>query len=179
MASHGPKPPGRQAFLPDQRPITPRVRPVASDQIPFRQIFRAVRLKWANALSTRIKWSKRIAWVAFPIIPLSGYLWITNQEEMPISGRRRLNFFADGKLREFFSAHEGNHVLQTRFVHLVLALARTEPGITWPDDHPTSLVAKSVCERLVVSNGGDPAAWHVHIANAPGKPSTNLLPIKG
>jgi len=173
MANQGSKPQGRQPYLVD-RPSGP----VAPDQIPFRHILQAVRLKWANALPRRIKWSKRITWVGSPLIPFIGWFWIYHQEEMPISGRRRLNFFAHGIRREWWAAHEANLILATGYVHQILALARTQPGLIWPDDHPTTRVVRTVCNRLVVANGGDPTAWQVYIANALGEPPIGLFRVK-
>jgi hypothetical protein len=55
-------------------------------------------------------------------------------------------------------------------IHLerILALAPQKPGLIWLDDHPTTVIVKSVFSRLVASSGVDPAGWMIYIANAPG-----------
>ena len=54
-------------------------------------------------------------------------------------------------------------------MHQIFVLAQMHPGLVWSDDHPTTLVARSVFDRLVSASGGDPKDWKVYIANAPGK----------
>lgn len=148
---------------------SPLKRPVVPDQILIRHAILALRLKWINALPRRIKWSKRIAWMGAPMVAGLGVLWLTNQEEVPSSGRKRLNFFTSGKLRKYFIGHDYQFFLPVCFLRAIVALAPQNPGLIWPQDHPTALVVESVFDGLLASSGIDPAGWKIYIANAPGK----------
>lgn len=140
---------------------------IAPDQIPVRHVVHALRLKWANALPRRIKWGKRIAWFGAAIAFLVGEVWVQFQEVVPSSCRKRLNFFASGRLREFMVAHERNYFPEISLMDGILELAKKQPGLVWADAHPVTVVVRTVFARLIASSGVDPEGAKIYLVNAP------------
>jgi hypothetical protein len=163
---------------PQQHGETPRLprsshQSVAPDKISAQHIIRTICLKWRNALPWRIKWSKRIAWSGVAISMGLGVLWVKFQEEVPFSGRKRLNFFGGtGDFQKYMLGHKQQCLASVSYLEKILVLAPRNPGLIWPDDHPMTVVVKSIFNRLVASSGVDPAGWAVYIANAPSKSPT-------
>lgn len=139
------------------------------DKITVRYAIQAIRLKWRNALPWRIKWSKGIACIGIVITAGLGAIWVKFQEEVPFSGRKRLNLFGSGDSQKYLLGYIQKRHLCITNLERILALAPQKPGLIWPDDHPATIVVKSVFSRLVVSSGVDPAGWMIYIANAPGR----------
>ncbi len=104
-----------------------------------------------------------------PLVPALCVLWVRNQEEVPSSGRRRFNFFASGRFREYFSAHE--EISSQRHIRCIRSWYSPR-GILVSFGLMIILqlfVARSVFGQLLAAGGGDPKDWKVYIANAPGK----------
>jgi len=74
-------------------------------------------------LATEDKMVKRIAWMTIPLVPSLVPALVHKPRESTKLRRRRLNFFASGKLRDYMSHHEDRHCSQILNLRSILALA--------------------------------------------------------
>ncbi|KAJ5041605.1 uncharacterized protein L3040_005185 [Drepanopeziza brunnea f. sp. 'multigermtubi'] len=93
-----------------------------------------------------------------------GLIWVTFQEEIPVVGGKQFNIIP----HEWMLRHEAEWDIHVKHIHAIVnKIAPQEPGILWPEDHPTSMVVRKIWIRLLEASGYDPSLWKLHIVNAP------------
>jgi hypothetical protein len=125
-----------------------------------RALFRASR--------SRFRWTKRLAHVTAFIFPTLGLVYYVYQEQVPISGRWRVNFLPKSTLQttssDWTSILEELEILPTQIL---------------PEDHPATIFAKAVLQRLLPVSGLEHLNWEVKVVNDLGEPVIPPNPFSG
>jgi hypothetical protein len=126
--------------------------------------------------SNRVKWARLSALVATCMGTGLGLSWIFFRNEVPITGRNRFNCLSDDWMLR--NAHKWN--LGALIADGLTQAARIKPTLLYPDNHPASLAARGIFDRLVevstIELGINPLDWRINIIAAPGE-SEHVAPV--
>jgi len=108
----------------------------------------------------------RTKWVVVIICGSAIVFYVSNLEEVPVSGRWRFNCYSDATVEK-----EGQ-----RMYTMIMDQYKRELLPTW--DRRTQMVLR-VMEKLIPASGLEDVNWEVHVIDSPGTSSTNVLNISG
>jgi hypothetical protein len=113
-----------------------------------------------EASRSRFRWTKRLAYVAVFIFPTLSVVYYVYREQVPISGRWRFNFHPKSTLQstssDWTTVLEELEILPTQIL---------------PKDHPATIFAKAVFQRLLPVSGLEHLDWEVQVVNDLGEPA--------
>jgi len=108
------------------------------------------------------RWS---AYTGIGMIGVLGSPWLWNQEEVPITGRKRFNFISHEHLEE----NEHKFFPKVVLLHFTMTIAQDKPSVLLPADHPVNVVVQKVFYRLLEAQGQDSSGWKIGVVRAPSK----------
>jgi hypothetical protein len=115
------------------------------------------------------RWS---AYTEIGMIGVLGSFWLWNQEEVPITGRKRFNFISHEHLEE----NEHKFFPKVVLLHFTMTIDQDKPSVLLPADHPVNVVVQKVFYRLLEAQGQGSSGWKIGVVRAPSH--IQLPPIK-
>ena len=101
-----------------------------------------------------------------PVLVVSGggvAFYVANQEQVPITGRRRFNVISPENEKQIAAGEYQNILSQFK-------------GRIFPPEHPYTQAVAKVVERLLPHSGLSNEEWRVHVIDAPGEMNAFVIP---
>jgi hypothetical protein len=101
--------------------------------------------------------SRNTLWIGVTVVGGSLIFYVSNLEEVPVSGRRRFNCFSDTSVEE-----------QGQMMYQQIMQEATQTGTLLPAWDRRAQRVKRVMERLITASGLETVNWEVHVIDSEG-----------
>jgi hypothetical protein len=116
--------------------------------------------------SQSVRWMKRLGYVTAFIFPTLGLVYYVYQEQVPISGRWRFNFLPKSTSQS--TSSDWTPLLEELEILSIQIL---------PKDHPATIFANAMLQRLLPVPGLEHLDWEVQVVDDLGEPVIPPNPV--